>query len=69
MWWPGPRWPRYLAEELALDDAEEAIGSLTAQLNAGVSAEEAELLHAAVTTLQMDVAARRLAHRTLPSAP
>ena len=59
----------YLAEELALGDAEEAIGSLTAQLNAGVSAEEAELLHAAVTTLQMDVAARRLAHRTLPSAP
>ena len=59
----------YLAEELALGDAEEAIGALTAQLAGGVAPEEAELLHAAVTTLQMDVAARRLAHRTLPSAP
>ncbi|MFR1166858.1 MAG: hypothetical protein ACLSDQ_04100, partial [Adlercreutzia equolifaciens] len=49
----------YLAEELALGDAEEAIGALTAQMNAGADAEEVELLHAAVTTLQMDVAARR----------
>ena len=30
--------------------------------------EEAELLHAAVTTLQMDVAARRVAHRALPAS-
>ncbi len=58
----------YLAEELALGDAEDAIGALKAQLTAGVSAEEAELLHAAVTTLQMDVAARREAHRALPQA-
>ena len=58
----------YLAEELALGDAEEAIGALTAQMNAGADAEEAELLHAAVTTLQMDVAARRVAHRALPAS-
>ena len=32
------------------------------------AAEEAELLHAAVTTLQMDVAARRVAHRALPAS-
>ena len=56
----------YLAEELALGDADEAIGALTAQLAGGVSAEEAELLHAAVTSLQMDVAARRVAHRSVP---
>lgn len=58
----------YLAEELALGDAEEAIGALTAQMNAGADGEEAELLHAAVTTLQMDVAARRVAHRALPAS-
>ena len=58
----------YLAEELALGDAEEAIGALTAQMNAGADAEEVELLHAAVTTLQMDVAARRVAHRALPAS-
>lgn len=58
----------YLAEELSLGDAEEAVGSLLAQLNAGVSPEEAELLHSAVTALQMDVAARREAHRALPGA-
>ena len=56
----------YLAEELALGDAEEAAGALLAQLAAGVSPEEAELLHAAVTALQKDVAARRVAHRALP---
>ncbi len=54
----------YLAEELALGDAEEAIGALTAQLAGGVAPDEAELLHAAIATLQMDVAARRVAHRT-----
>lgn len=53
----------FLAEELALGDAEDAIGSLTAQLNAGATGEEAELLHAAVTALQLDVATRRVAHR------
>ncbi|MEY8461251.1 DNA primase [Eggerthellaceae bacterium 24-137] len=56
----------YLAEELAIGDAEEAAGALKAQLAAGVSPDEAELLHAAVTALQMDVAARRAAHRALP---
>lgn len=56
----------YLAEELALGDAEEAVGALRSQLAAGVSAEEAELLHAAIATLQMDVAARRVAHRAAP---
>ena len=55
----------YLAEELALGDAEEAIGALTAQLAGGVAPDEAELLHAAIATLQMDVAARRVAHRTV----
>lgn len=55
----------YLAEELALGDAEEAIGALTAQLAGGVAPEEAELLHAAIATLQMDVAARRVAHRAV----
>lgn len=55
----------YLAEELALGDAEEAIGTLTAQLAGGVAPEEAELLHAAIATLQMDVAARRVAHRAV----
>ncbi|MEC4272349.1 DNA primase [Adlercreutzia sp. R25] len=58
----------YLAEELALGDAEDAIGALTAQMNAGAEGEEAELLHAAVTTLQMDVATRRVAHRALPAS-
>lgn len=56
----------YLAEELALGDADEAIGALTAQLAGDVSAQEAELLHAAVTSLQMDVASRRVAHRAAP---
>ena len=55
----------YLAEELALGDAEEAIGALTAQLAGWVAPEEAELLHAAIATLQMDVAARRVAHRAV----
>ncbi|MCR2035970.1 DNA primase [Adlercreutzia mucosicola] len=55
----------YLAEELALGDAEEAIGALTAQLAGGAAPEEAELLHAAIATLQMDVAARRVAHRAV----
>ncbi|MVX61751.1 DNA primase [Enterorhabdus mucosicola] len=55
----------YLAEELALGDAEEAIGTLTAQLAGGVAPEEAELLHAAIATLQMDVASRRVAHRAV----
>ncbi|MEC4175976.1 DNA primase [Adlercreutzia sp. R21] len=56
----------YLAEELALGDAEDAIGALRAQLAAGVTSEEAELLHTAIATLQMDVAARRVAHRAMP---
>lgn len=58
----------YLAEELALGDADEAIGALTAQLAGDVPAQEAQLLHAAVTALQMDVAARRVAHRAAPRA-
>lgn len=54
----------YLAEELSLGDAEASIGSLTAQMNTTTAPEELEILHAAVTMLQMDVAKRRLQHRS-----
>lgn len=58
----------YLAEELSLGDAEEAIASLASQLASNPSAEEAEILHASIAALQMDVATRRLSHRPPPVA-
>lgn len=57
----------FLAEELALEDAEEAVAELVAQLaDEGLDADEAALLHETATALQKDIAARRRAHRALP---
>lgn len=57
----------FLAEELALGDAEEAVAELVAQLaDEGLPADEAALLHETATALQKDIAARRQAHRALP---
>lgn len=57
----------FLAEELALGDAEEAVADLVAQLSdESLDADEAMLLHETATALQKDLAARRQAHRSLP---
>lgn len=54
----------YALEELAIGDAEEAIAVYRAQLQDGaaLSEEESELLFQTVSSLQQDLAARKLAH-------
>lgn len=57
----------FLAEELALEDAEEAVADLVAQLSdPGLPEDEAAFLHETATLLQKDIAVRRRAHRSLP---
>ena len=57
----------YLAEELSLGDAEEAVEALKAQLAdpRGIPLEEQELLFASVVGMQKDLTHRRLAHKPL----
>lgn len=56
---------RYLAEELALGDMEEAIETYRAKLKdpGAMEQEEYDLLFRTVASLQKDIAARRLAHK------
>lgn len=58
---------RYLAEELALGDAEDVLAQMRAQLAnpRGMAADEYEMLFASVVGLQTDLAHRRLSHKPL----
>lgn len=57
----------YLAEELLLGDAEDAIAALRQQLAdpRGLSSEEYEMLFESVIGMQKDLTHRRLAHKPL----
>ncbi|NHM16195.1 DNA primase [Eggerthellaceae bacterium zg-887] len=57
----------FLAEELSIGDAEDALAALKARLAnpGGMDAEENETLFQAVVSMQQDLAARKRAHRPL----
>ncbi|NGM17127.1 DNA primase [Eggerthellaceae bacterium zg-893] len=57
----------FLAEELSIGDAEDALAALKARLAnpGGMDAEEHETLFQAVVSMQQDLAARKRAHRPL----
>jgi len=60
------RLARFLAEELAIGDQEEAIESLQGQLNnPGISAEESDLYFNLVVSMQAELKAMRKAHKPL----
>ena len=58
---------RFLAEELAIGDAEDAVAALRAQLSdpSALSADEYEMLFQTVTAMQKDLTRRRLAHKAV----
>ncbi len=57
----------FLAEELGIGDAEEAVAALRAQMSdpASLSPEDYEVLFESVVAMQKDISRRRLAHRPL----
>lgn len=59
---------RYLTEELAIGDTEDAIAEMKQDLASGGAGtpEESDALFAAITMLQKDLAVRRAAHKRLP---
>ena len=58
---------RFLAEELAIGDAEDAVAALRAQLSdpSALPADEYEMLFQTVTAMQKDLTRRRLAHKAV----